>query len=185
MNKYYCIEPATKDKNGVCVLPTMQEPESGDILIDALNSNDAVSKRVLEWEKHINIDLPKFLTSCDRVGWFEASEKWHVHTSSYQGESDHYFDTEAEADDKYWEWANWNGNLQAHTDKPRKFIVPQSEEKFELKYCDMCNQMTNHKGNECGKCGAVLLGHIVDDFANKKETFIPASEEKDGPGHKQ
>jgi hypothetical protein len=123
--KYYCITPATKDKPGVCVLPIMQEPTDfwpgfNETDTDVLNHYEE-KKNI--WENHL-ASLPKFPTSCDRVGWFEASEKWHVHTSSYQGESDHYFDTEAEADNKYWEWATWNGNLQAHTDKPRKVIVP-------------------------------------------------------------
>ena len=62
---------------------------------------------------------------------FEAELAWHIHTSSYQGESDHYFDTEVEADKKYWEWANWNGNLQAHTDKPRQVLVPIPEKEKE------------------------------------------------------
>jgi hypothetical protein len=119
--KYYCIEPATKDKPGVCVLPTMREPR----IMDYYDEPEEYRLALGRWVRHTkSASLPKFPTSCDRVGWFEASEKWHVHTSSYQGESDHYFDTEAEADNKYWEWATWNGNLQAHTDKPRKVIVP-------------------------------------------------------------
>jgi hypothetical protein len=57
--KYYCIEPATKDKPGVCVLPTMQEPRGGHL------------GELVKYLKHID-SLEKFDTSCDRAGWFEA-----------------------------------------------------------------------------------------------------------------
>jgi hypothetical protein len=139
MNKFYCIEPATKDKDGVCVLPTMQEPLDwpGFYEVDTDVLNHYNNKRNV-WEAHL-ASLPKFPTSCDRVGWFEGEEQLETPLGS-----------------AWYRCNKWvYDNAVRRGANVRKFIVPQSEEK------------------------PVLIGRIVDDFENKKETFIPASKEKD------
>lgn len=113
--KYLMISP------GLCVRPTMEKPVDQGLVMNRQSFNVAVQR----FNEHAE-SLTKLPTTCTLpVGeWFEGEEKWHVHTSSYQGEGNHYFDTEREADKKYDEWSKYNGQLQCHTDKPRKVIVP-------------------------------------------------------------
>jgi hypothetical protein len=111
--KFYCIIPATKDKDGVCVLPTMQEPLGWpgfyETDTDVLNH---YSNKVNVWESHLS-SLTKFPTSCDRAGWFEGEEEEQVFVSN--------------------KWYKWEPIYKLLTGseicKRRKFIVPQSEEK--------------------------------------------------------
>lgn len=66
-------------------------------------------------------DLP-VNTELDKV-----REQWRVDTSSYQGSASHYFDSEIEAEKKFQEWYKYEGQLQAHTSKPVKVLVPIGE----------------------------------------------------------
>jgi hypothetical protein len=106
--KYYCITPATKDKPGVCVLPTMQEPELGYATVKPVI--EQYHKDLDEWEKHLE-SLPKFPTSCDRAGWFDAD-----------------LDYQKDAGEG---WFSTSERMYEVTlpEFRRKFIVPQSEEK--------------------------------------------------------
>jgi hypothetical protein len=98
--KYYCIEPATKDKPGLCILPTMQEPE----LKNCLNPHN--EKSYQDYKRYID-SLEKFPTSCERVGWFEALEQFQEYQNG--------------------KWVN--GQIRDTANTYRWFIVPQSEEK--------------------------------------------------------
>jgi hypothetical protein len=73
MPKFYCIEPATKDKDGVCVLPTMEEPQNSAEYYSALSFQQEIEadERLSKWGQHLRT-IEKFPTSCDRVGWFEG-----------------------------------------------------------------------------------------------------------------
>jgi hypothetical protein len=108
--KYYCIEPATKDKPGVCVLPTMQEPR-GDVGVNVVTDIFLV-----KWYEHL-ASLPKFDTSCDRAGWFEGREQYQENFFQENGK------------DRVWrDCDKWEYNMTSDEYR-RKFIVPQSEEK--------------------------------------------------------
>jgi len=48
-------------------------------------------------------------------------QEWVVKTSSYQGDGSSWFHSEKEAMEKYYEWYKYEGQLQAHTEKP-KFV---------------------------------------------------------------
>jgi hypothetical protein len=115
MPKFYCIEPATKDKDGVCVLPTMQEPELGYATVKPVI--EQYHKDLEEWEKHLESLLPKFPTSCDRAGWFEGREQYQENFFQENGK------------DRVWrDCDKWEYNMTSDEYR-RKFIVPQSEEK--------------------------------------------------------
>jgi hypothetical protein len=115
MPKFYCIEPATKDKNGVAVLPTMQEPELGYATVKPVI--EQYHKDLEEWEKHLESLLPKFPTSCDRVGWFEGREQYQENFFQENGK------------DRVWrDCDKWEYNMTSDEYR-RKFIVPQSKEK--------------------------------------------------------
>jgi hypothetical protein len=112
--KYYCIEPATKDKPGECVLPTMEMPLFNREYFSTSDFRE-YDQNLANWEmwdKHI-ASLPKFPTSCDRVGWFRGAEQCQ-----------HY-------NDAYGVWNNCDEQrmLMSPFNERRKFIVPQSEEK--------------------------------------------------------
>jgi hypothetical protein len=108
--KYYCIEPATKDKPGVCVLPTMQDPR-GDVGVNVVTDIFLV-----KWYEHL-ASLPKFDTSCDRAGWFEGREQYQENFFQENGK------------DRVWQDCNkWEFNITSDEYR-RKFIVPQYEEK--------------------------------------------------------
>jgi hypothetical protein len=108
--KYYCIEPATKDKPGVCVLPTMQDPR-GDVGVNVVTDIFLV-----KWYEHL-ASLPKFDTSCDRAGWFEGREQYQENFFQENGK------------DRVWrDCDKWEYNMTSDEYR-RKFIVPQSEEK--------------------------------------------------------
>jgi hypothetical protein len=108
--KYYCIEPATKDKPGVCVLPTMQDPR-GDVGVNVVTDIFLV-----KWYEHL-ASLPKFDTSCDRAGWFEGREQYQENFFQENGK------------DRVWrDCDKWEYNITSDEYR-RKFIVPQSEEK--------------------------------------------------------
>jgi hypothetical protein len=120
--KYYCIEPATKDKPGVCVLPTKQEPQIGDYygnpdeLSSSIFRNGDYTRDVLNYEEHFD-SLEKFPTSCDRVGWFEGREQYQENFFQENGK------------DRVWrDCDKWEYNMTSDEYR-RKFIVPQSEEK--------------------------------------------------------
>jgi hypothetical protein len=113
--KYYCIEPATKDKEGVCVLPTMQEPVKNHY---DFNRDTAIahSLEMNNWKNHL-ASLPKFPTSCDRKGWFEGREQYQENFFQEKGK------------DRVWQDCDkWEFNMTSDEYR-RKFIVPQSEEK--------------------------------------------------------
>jgi hypothetical protein len=127
MNKFYCIEPATKDKDGVCVLPTMPEPTwpSADDSVDE-NIEGTFKERLIlahekseEWNGHL-ASLPKFPTSCERAGWFEATEKHEGFSYSFSHEM---------GERAKWEVITKEEYEKARPTYRRKFIVPQSEEK--------------------------------------------------------
>jgi hypothetical protein len=125
--KFYCIIPATKDKEGVCVLPTMQEPEilnlEQRLLLSTIEQIRYEDSHKL-FRKHIKVDLPKFPTSCDRVGWFEATEKHEGFSYSFSHEM---------GERAKWEVITKEEYEKARPTYRRKFIVPQSEEKDEPK----------------------------------------------------
>jgi hypothetical protein len=105
--KYYCITPATKDKDGVCVLPTMEKPKFYGSTYEDMTAHS-------KWQRHIT-SLPKSPTSCERVGWFSGELDYQSYAPHWT--NDHWkscskavYETMPEAD-------------------RRKFIVPQSEEK--------------------------------------------------------
>jgi hypothetical protein len=113
--KYYCIESATKDKPGVCVLPTMQEPEKGVYILTIPEDRKAYYKAlddVQSFKNHL-ASLPKFPTSCDRAGWFEASEERY----------------ETKLGSAWYRCSKWvYDNAVRRGASVRKFIVPQSKE---------------------------------------------------------
>jgi hypothetical protein len=124
--KFYCIIPATKDKEGVCVLPTMQEPEilnlEQRLLLSTIEQIRYEDSHKL-FRKHIKVDLPKFPTSCDRVAHFDGILKYQYKRGS--------------------EWIDCSEEIyeyllaKFHDDSSlRKFIVPQSEEKRRPVYTD-------------------------------------------------
>jgi hypothetical protein len=111
---FYCIEPATKDKPGVCVLPTMEEPKPP---LQHNNHYWAIqySRHIKEWDEyqqHIR-SLEKFPTSCGRVGWFEGDLDYQKLSGT----------------------GGWIPATKWEFDNPKRFpnvrlfIVPQSEEK--------------------------------------------------------
>jgi hypothetical protein len=112
MPKYYCIEPATKDKPGVAVLPTMQEPESWEHFKKCYPLDKAHQMACNNFKSHL-ASLPKFPTSCDRVGWFEASEERY----------------ETKLGSAWYRCSKWvYDNAVRRGASVRKFIVPQSKE---------------------------------------------------------
>lgn len=76
-----------------------------------------------------NDELKSMLKDGQRVGDNDFDLKWKVHTSSYQGDADHYFDTYREASYKYLEWSKYNGQLQCKTDEPVLLAIPKPEQK--------------------------------------------------------
>jgi hypothetical protein len=122
--KYYCIEPATKDKDGVAVLPTMGKPRWRDTgSSSAYERKMQFQKEEFKWDAHIR-SLEKFPTSCDRVGWFEATEKHEGFSYSFSHEM---------GERAKWEVITKEEYEKARPTYRRKFIVPQSEEKDEPK----------------------------------------------------
>jgi hypothetical protein len=119
--KYYCIEPATKDKPGGCVLPTMQEPQNSAEYYSALSFQQEIEadERLSKWGQHLRT-IEKFPTSCDRVGWFSGELEWQV-WNSVQG---------------VWVRDGALNNPGGLLSTRRKFIVPQSEEKRRPVYTD-------------------------------------------------
>jgi hypothetical protein len=135
--KFYCIIPATKDKEGVCVLPTMQEPEilnlEQRLLLSTIEQIRYEDSHKL-FRKHIKVDLPKFPTSCDRVGWFKGN-----------------LDYQKDAGEG---WFSTSERMYEATlpEFRRKFIVPQSEEKvlasvpnWEVSNDPLVNKFLNEK----------------------------------------
>jgi hypothetical protein len=123
--KYYCIEPATKDKDGVCVLPPLHES------VNPSDFDHIDTKVLLE-----NFaPLEKFPTSCDRVGWFSGELDYQIF-SGWDG------------------WTSEIRAVYDKTDAKdrRKFIVPKSEEKdvpsipnWEVSNDPLVNKFLNEK----------------------------------------
>jgi hypothetical protein len=105
--KFYCIIPATKDKEGVCVLPTMQEPTRFPFL--GYTERLVQNHKLKEWNEHLSSRLP-FPTSCDRVGWFSGESIVEIFVNG--------------------KWQPTGGRTGVIPEEYRReFIVPQSEEK--------------------------------------------------------
>lgn len=82
-----------------------------------------------KWQKHLAA-APIFQHRLNKKGLVSEEDfvwGWYVKTESYQGEGHHVFKTEKEAIEKYNEWSQWNGNLQAFTHKPVKVAIPKEE----------------------------------------------------------
>jgi hypothetical protein len=141
--KYYCIEPATKDKDGVAVLPTMGKPRWRDTgSSSAYERKMQFQKEEFKWDAHIR-SLEKFPTSCDRVGWFEATEKHEGFSYSFSHEM---------GERAKWEVITKEEYEKARPTYRRKFIVPQSEEKvlasvpnWEVSNDPLVNKFLNEK----------------------------------------
>jgi hypothetical protein len=112
--KFYCIIPATKDKEGVCVLPTMQEPTRFPFL--GYTERLVQNHKLKEWKAHLSSSLPKFPTSCDRVGWFEGNLGYQVMAPTELG-------------GQWYDCSEEHYRLCSNPERRRKFIVPQYEEK--------------------------------------------------------
>ena len=158
------------------VIPTMDKPTDQQYI----SMDSYTSEKMLEaYTEHI-ASLPIVAPLPEELNHLKDGEevrgwrvKWHVNAQSYQGSTDHYFETEKQANEKYDEWSKWDGNLQAFTTKPRKVIVPveqKDEGKVEPKGATISDIMFSFQQVEW------LIGKFIAEFC-------PQHSQKETPWH--